>query len=156
MIRGVLKRLFDYAMTAGLNAINPVMALPMRHVHRARSRDRALAPQLILLTPVRKSELMLACWEHVDVEKAEWHIPAENSKTGKPHIVYLSLQALALFAELRSLAGGQRAGAARARVADQAVCAQRDEQCAEGGAVRPGHPAFTIHDLRRTASTLLH
>ncbi|MFN8999997.1 MAG: tyrosine-type recombinase/integrase, partial [Betaproteobacteria bacterium] len=47
VIRGVLKRLFDYAMTAGLTATNPVMALPMRHVHRARSRDRALAPQEI-------------------------------------------------------------------------------------------------------------
>jgi hypothetical protein len=30
----------------------------------------------------RKSELMLARWEHVDVEKAEWHIPGENSTTG--------------------------------------------------------------------------
>ena len=72
MIRGVLKRLFDYAMIAGLTTTNPVMALPMRHVHR----------------------------------KAEWSIPAEHSKTGKPHIVYLSPQALDLFAELRSLAGG--------------------------------------------------
>jgi hypothetical protein len=35
------KRLFEDAMTAGLTATNPVMALPMRHVHRARSRDRA-------------------------------------------------------------------------------------------------------------------
>ncbi len=41
------KRLFDYAMTAGLTATNPVMALPMRHVHRARSRDRALAPRAL-------------------------------------------------------------------------------------------------------------
>jgi len=38
--------------------------------------------------------MCIARWEHVDVEKAEWHIPAENSKTGKPHIVYLSPQAL--------------------------------------------------------------
>lgn len=98
-------------------------------MHRARSRDRALAPQeirlflkavmesnvrrqfkvalrLILLTLVRKSELMLARWEHVDFEKAEWSIPAEHSKTGKPHLVFLSPQALALFEELRSLAGG--------------------------------------------------
>ena len=133
-IRGVLKRLFDYAMTAGLLSVNPVLALPMRHVHKAKSRDRALSPDeirkflitafesnirrqfkiglhLILLTMVRKSELLLARWEHVDFEQAGWHIPAEHSKTGKPHIVYLSRQAI---------------------------------------------PAFTIHDLRRTASTLLH
>ncbi len=31
---------------------------------------------LILLTMVRKSELLLARWEHVDFEQAEWHIPA--------------------------------------------------------------------------------
>jgi integrase len=176
-IRGVLKRLFDYAMTAGLAATNPVMALPMRHVHRARSRERALAPdeirvflkavvesnvrrqfklalRLILLTLVRKSELMLARWEHVDVEKAEWHIPAENTKTGKPHIVYLSPQALALFAELRSLAGGSELvlpgrGSLTKPFAHNAInnalkVALRGQDI----------PAFTIHDLRRTASTL--
>ena len=65
-------------------------------------RQFKVALRLILLTLVRKSELMLARWEHVDVEKAEWHIPAENSKTGKPHIVCLSQQALAFCAELRS------------------------------------------------------
>ncbi len=69
-------------------------------------RQFKVALRLILLTLVRKSELMLARWEHVDVEKVERHIPTENSKTGKPHIVYLSPQALDLFAELRSLAGG--------------------------------------------------
>lgn len=57
---------------------------------------------------VRKSELLLACWEHVDFEQAEWHIPAEHSKTGKPHIVFLSRQAVALFRELRALAGGSQ------------------------------------------------
>ena len=61
---------------------------------------------LILLTMVRKSELLLARWEHVDLDAAEWHIPAEHSKTGKPHIVYLSTQAVALFKELHALAGG--------------------------------------------------
>jgi len=61
---------------------------------------------LILLTMVRKSELLFARWEHVDFEQAEWHIPAEHSKTGKPHIVFLSRQAIALFRELRALAGG--------------------------------------------------
>ncbi|MFN7726546.1 MAG: tyrosine-type recombinase/integrase [Rubrivivax sp.] len=128
-IRGLLKRLFDYAMTAGLVTANPVLALPMRHVHRAKSRDRALSPEeirvflmavfesnirrqfkiglhLILMTLVRKSELLLARWEHVDFDAAEWHIPAEHSKTGKPHLVFLSNQAVAMFRELQVLAGG--------------------------------------------------
>ncbi len=58
-------------------------------------------------------------------KQAEWQIPAEHSRTFKPHIVYLSRQAVARFKELQALAG-------------QDI------------------PAFTIHDLRRTASTLLH
>ncbi len=124
MIRGELKRLFDYAMTAGLTTINPLIALPMRHVHRSPTRDRALAPpetrvplkavmesnvrrqlkaapRRVLLTLVRKSALMRARSEHLDYEKAEWSIPAEHSKTGKPHLVFLSPQALGLFAQLR-------------------------------------------------------
>jgi integrase len=115
-----------------------------------------VALRLILLTLVRKSELMLARWEHVDVEKAEWHIPAENSKTGKPHIVYLSPQALALFDELRLLAGASELvlpgrGSLTKPFAHNAInnalkVALRGQDI----------PAFTIHDLRRTASTLLH
>jgi hypothetical protein len=46
-IRGLLKWLFDYAVTTGLAVSNPVLALPMRHVHKARSRDRALSPEEI-------------------------------------------------------------------------------------------------------------
>lgn len=42
-IRSVLKRFFDYAQTAGLVTTNPVLALPMRHVHKAKARERALS-----------------------------------------------------------------------------------------------------------------
>jgi integrase len=178
-IRSVLKRLFDYAQTAGLVATNPVLALPMRHVHKARARERALSPDeiraflkaafesnirrqfkiglhLILLTMVRKSELLLARWEHVDFEQAEWHIPAEHSKTGKPHIVFLSRQAIALFRELRALAGGSELvmpgrGSLTKPFAHNAINTAL-KTALQGQDI----PAFTIHDLRRTASTLLH
>lgn len=36
---------------------------------------------------VRKRELLLTRWEHVDFDCAEWRVPAEHSKTGKPHAV---------------------------------------------------------------------
>jgi integrase len=178
-IRGVLKRLFDYALTAGLATTNPVLALPMRHVHKAKSRERALSPEevrvflkaafesnirrqfkiglhLILLTMVRKSELLLARWEHVDFEHAEWHIPAEHSKTGKPHIVFLSRQSIALFKELQVLAGGSALvipgrGSLTKPFAHNAINTALKTALA-GQPI----PAFTIHDLRRTASTLLH
>ncbi|MCO5106224.1 MAG: tyrosine-type recombinase/integrase [Burkholderiaceae bacterium] len=178
-IRGLLKRLFDYAMTAGLVSVNPVLALPMRHVHRVKSRERALSPDeirsflkaafesnirrqfkiglhLILLTMVRKSELLLARWEHVDLEKAEWHIPAEHSKTGKPHSVYLSRQAVAMLRELKALAGGSKLvmpgrGSLTKPFAHNAI-----NNALKVALKGQDIPAFTIHDLRRTASTLLH
>jgi hypothetical protein len=46
-LRGVLRRLFDYGMTCGVVQSNPAYALPMRHVFKARSRDRVLVPQEI-------------------------------------------------------------------------------------------------------------
>lgn len=178
-IRGVLKRMFDYAMTAGLVTMNPVLALPMRHVHKAKARERALTPEeirrflkatfesnmrrqfkiglhLILLTMVRKSELLLARWSHVDFEQAEWHIPAEHSKTGKPHIVFLSRQCLALFKELQILAGGSELvvpgrGSLTKPFAHNAI-----NNALKVALAGQDIPAFTIHDLRRTASTLLH
>lgn len=178
-IRGLLKRMLDYAVTCGLLDHNPVMALPMRHVYRAAARDRALTPEeiqlflrsaqasnirrqfkialhLILLTLVRKSELLLAQWKDVHLDEAEWHIPQENSKTGKPHIVYLSKQAVLLFKELKVLAGNSAwvlpgRGTSTKPFAHNALnsalkVALQDQEI----------PAFTIHDLRRTASTLLH
>jgi integrase len=178
-IRGLLKRLFDYAMTCGLVSLNPVLALPMRHIHRSKSRERALTPDeiraflraalesnirrqfkiglhLILLTMVRKSELLLARWEHVDLAAAEWHIPAENSKTGRPHIVYLSRQAVGLFKELQVLAGGSELvmpgrGSLTKPFAHNAINTAL-KTALQGQDI----PSFTVHDLRRTASTLLH
>jgi integrase len=111
---------------------------------------------LILLTMVRKSELLLARWEHVDFEQAEWHIPAEHSKTGKPHIVFLSRQAVALFGELHALVGDSELvmpgrGSLTKPFAHNAINTAL-KTALQGQDI----PAFTIHDLRRTASTLLH
>ena len=41
-VRGLLKRMFDYAMTLGLVPFNPVLAIPSRHIHKAKPRDRYL------------------------------------------------------------------------------------------------------------------
>ena len=60
-------------------------------------RQFKLALHILLLTLSRKSELLLARWEHVNFEAGEWQIPEENAKTGKPHIVYMSSQVIGLF-----------------------------------------------------------
>jgi integrase len=109
-IRNLLKRLFDYAVARQVTATNPALALPMRFITKPKARERNLSPDeirvylqtlyrsnicrqfklglhLILLTMARKGELLAAKWSDVDFESAEWHVPVENSKTGKPHIV---------------------------------------------------------------------
>jgi len=77
-------------------------------------------------------------------------------KTGKPHIVYLSTQAIDLFEELRRLASGSEwvlpgRGTLKKPFAQDALNKALQNIIADTGLVY-----FTIHDLRRTASTLLH
>ena len=71
---------------------------------------RALLPQLdvtpygrllhfLLLTLARLGEATAACWRDVDLERGLWTIP--DTKSGEPHQVPLSRQALALLAAIR-------------------------------------------------------
>ena len=117
-------------------------------------RQFKLALHLILLTLVRKSELLLAQWWHVDFEGGEWHIPEQNSKTGKPHVVYLSKQAVELFRELKALAGSSE-WVLPGRGGSGKPFAHNALNKALNGVNVPIDP-FTIHDLRRTGSTRLN
>jgi integrase len=176
-IRNLIKRVFDYAVVCGVAQANPAMALPTRFITKIRTRTRALTPDeiriylhtlyrsnirrqfklalhLILLTLVRKAELLLAQWKDVDLEYGEWRVPAENSKTEQPHTIYLSRQATKILQEMKGLAGGSlwvmpgRSSLAKPfshNAMNQAM-----------GSITFEIPPFTIHDLRRTGSTLLH
>ncbi len=176
-MRKLIKRIFDYAVVCGAAQVNPALALPTRFITKARSRTRALAPDeirnylhtlyssnvrrqfklalhLLLLTLVRKSEMLLAQWKDVDLDTGEWQIPAENSKTGRPHIVYLSKQATDLFRGLRALAGDS-AWVLPGRGSLEKPFTHNALNQAMGSISFDIDP-FTIHDLRRTGSTLLH
>lgn len=63
------------------------------------------ALQLAALTFVRPGELRSAEWSEIDVDAAEWRIPAAKTKMRTEHVVPLSRQALAVLAELRLLTG---------------------------------------------------
>lgn len=65
-----------------------------------------LATRLLMLTFVRKLELIHAPWDELDLKRAEWVISAERMKMDKPHIIPLSRQAVACFARLQELACG--------------------------------------------------
>ena len=57
---------------------------------------------------VRPGELRQAEWVEIDLDRAEWCIPAERMKMKEPHIVPLSSQALAILRELQPLTGNGR------------------------------------------------
>ncbi len=54
---------------------------------------------------VRPGELRKAEWAEIDLDKAEWNIPAERMKMRTAHLVPLSTQAVAMLRELHQLTG---------------------------------------------------
>jgi integrase len=64
-----------------------------------------LAMKFLLLTFVRTGELRGAAWSEIDLDKAEWRIPAERMKMKDPHTVPLSRQAIAILKELQPITG---------------------------------------------------
>lgn len=65
-----------------------------------------LAIRLLMLTFVRKLELVQAKWDEFDLEAGEWVIPAERMKMDKPQIVPLSRQAVECMERLKPLSFG--------------------------------------------------
>jgi integrase len=176
-LRNLLKRIFDYAIVCGLVTVNPALATPTRFITRTRPRTRALssdevriyldvlyrsnirrqfklALHIILLTLVRKSELLQARWTDVDVERGEWLIPELNSKTGRPHTVYLSRQVREMFEELKTLSRESELGLPGRGTLRKPFAKNALNKALEG--VNFSIAPFTIHDLRRTGSTILH
>src|SRR6185503_18347965 len=63
------------------------------------------ALQLSALLFVRPGELRHAEWAEIDLEAAEWNIPAGKMKMRQPHLVPLCEQAVAILRELQPLTG---------------------------------------------------
>jgi len=181
-VRGIIKQVYDYAIGRQRATINPASQIPSKVIHKPQSRSRTLAeaeiraaieaidetactPQskralkLILMTLVRKGELRNAQWQHIDFTRCEWHIP--ETKNGKAHIVYLSSQAIALLTELKTLAGSSawvlpsRADPKK-RIGETTLNAVLYSIEQSKLRKKANWTRFTVHDLRRTASTLLH
>jgi integrase len=122
---------------------------------------RVVSELLYLQTMVRKSELQDATWDEVDFENAVWTIPKERMKRSKAHNVYLSRQVLDIMIALKTCAGNSKyllpsrydADAPMSRATFNRVTYAVVEQAKKDGL--PLEP-FTVHDLRRTGSTLLN
>jgi integrase len=66
------------------------------------------ALRLAPLVFVRPGELRKAEWSEIDLQQAEWKIPAEKMKGRIPHIVPLSTQAIDILLEIEPLTGSGR------------------------------------------------
>ncbi|MDH4555724.1 DUF4102 domain-containing protein [Pseudomonas sp. BN417] len=126
---------------------------------------------IALSTCCRIGELLNARWEHVDLTKGIWLIPAENSKNGKSHSVTLSSFAIRQFEKVRAL-NGHSAWCypntdANGPVSSKTVTKQLgDRQRLPGQNVMSNRSAkaqalllaggkWTPHDLRRTGATVM-
>jgi integrase len=183
-VRDIVKQIYGFAKANGAKVANPADEVGPASIATFAPKDRALTPpeiriafglvedvptlptirlglKLILLTMVRKSELLDGVWNEVDFEHAVWSIPKERMKRNKPHNVYLSRQSLDILIALKTCSGNSRyilpsrydsdAPMSRATFnrVTMAVVARAEKQ---GLPLQP----FTVHDLRRTGSTLLN
>ena len=130
-IRDIVKQIYAFAILHGEKVENPADDVKASSIAIFAPKDRALSPteirlafhqletiaayptiklalRLVLLSLVRKSELIEATWDEVDFENATWTISKERMKGRNPHVVYLSRQALDIFVALHTCAAGSR------------------------------------------------
>ena len=115
------------------------------------------ALRLIPLVFVRQIELRHAEWSELDLEKAEWRIPADKTKSGATHIVPLSRQAIQIIEELRPFTG-QGAAAKYLFPNTRTMSRPMSENTILGALRRMGFEKgeMTGHGFRSMASTLLN
>lgn len=183
-VRDILKQIYGFAILHGEKVANPADEVGPASIATFVPKDRSLSPseirvmlkqlehvptlptirlgmRLFLMTMVRKSELQDAVWDEVDFENAVWTIPKQRMKRSKAHNVYLSTQVLDIMVALKTCAGNSKyllpsrydADAPMSRATFNRVTYSVVEKAkSEGLPLEP----FTVHDLRRTGSTLLN
>ncbi|HWL05398.1 MAG TPA: tyrosine-type recombinase/integrase [Xanthobacteraceae bacterium] len=183
-VRDIVKLVYAFAILHGEKVPNPADEVGPASIATFVPKDRSLSPaeirvmlgqlehvatlptirlgmKLFLLTMVRKSELQDATWDEVDFENAVWSIPKERMKRSKAHNVYLAQQAIDILIALKTCAGNSKyllpsrydADAPMSRATfNRITTAVVSRAKTEGLPLEP----FTVHDLRRTGSTLLN
>ncbi|MBJ5108454.1 tyrosine-type recombinase/integrase, partial [Salmonella enterica subsp. enterica serovar Typhimurium] len=179
--REIISSVYRYANDRGHGLFNPAADIKPSSIAMFKPRERTLSPEevgiffralddvgamgtmkmaikLVLLTMVRKNEFISATWSEIDFTKWTWTIPVDRMKAGRAHVIYLPKQAQDLLVGLQMCAGGSEylvpgrynfrkplSNAALNSLIDRTVEAiNKDDEKIHG---------FTVHDLRRTAST---
>jgi integrase len=176
--RNIIKRMYEYAISRQAATVNPAQQIVARYIATPQSRTRVLTPDelgtvlrtiyasdmsrpyklalhLLVITMVRKSELIESEWAEFDLEAGIWRIPAERMKKDREHWVHLSDQARAMLAELKTLSHSERyVFPMRRGYEDRPIAKSTLNQAVRAMASEVQH--FVLHDFRRTASTHLH
>jgi integrase len=174
-----LGALFNWAIEKDRLTVSP--AERVRPVTQERARDRVLnddelrwlrpacdeigwpfgpLAKLLLLTAQRRDEVAGMTWAEVDIDKAVWTIPRHKTKNDREHEVALSaaatavLQSLPRYADLvftTTLNTAVSGFSKSKRRLDAAMLAAKQAELGthKGDAI----PNWTLHDLRRTATT---
>jgi len=197
-LRAVVHHVYEYAYAKGQDVMSPAIRVKASLIATIKSKERSLSPQeirafseavpqsgahpqvklgmeVLLLTMVRKRELLLAKWAEIDFERAVWTIPTDRMKRRLSHNVYLSDQAVDLLKRLKELSGDsehvlppvsprskmkdgrtkpkeERSKTMGIRTLNAYINRTVTHMSKAGAAI----PEFTPHDLRRTASTALN
>lgn len=177
-LRAHLNTLFNWAKGRDIIQVNPLDGIKPPAPEKARDRvltndeirlfwqasmgmEYPFGPlyRVLLLTGQRLREVAEMTWQEVDGDT--WTLPASRSKNGDEHVVPLSPEVVAILEALPKIgrfiftttgkspvSGFTRAKARADRLMGEA--ANRDLPAGSDPVVVP---AFTIHDLRRTAAT---
>ncbi|EFO1056031.1 site-specific integrase [Escherichia coli] len=182
--REIISSVYRHANDRGHGLFNPAADIKPSSIAIFKPRERTLTPEeiglffrtldaigamgtmkmalkLVLITMVRKGEFTNATWDEIDFKKWTWKIPSDRMKGSRAHVIYLPKQAQDILVWLQMCAGGSEylvpgrynfrkplSNAALNSLIDRTVkIINEDGEHIQG---------FTVHDMRRTASTLLH
>jgi integrase len=174
--RNVVKRLYAYLMARQLATRNPAAIVPARSIATFDSRTRVLsgdeigtmlraidassirrplklALHLLVLTMVRKSDLVESTWAEFDLDNALWTIPAARLNTDRARLVYLPHQAVSMLRELDRAKASRNFVFPSVRGDDRPIARSTLNQAVKALGLEVEH--FVLHDFRRTASTHL-
>lgn len=182
--REVVLMVFRHAIARGQKVPNPAEEVAPSTIATFEPKDRSLTPEeiglfyeylervgttpsiraackLLLLTMLRKGELCNAKWSDVSFQEATLTVPASRMKARRPHLVFLSQQALDLLMALKMFAGGSEyvfPGRYESHEPMSAATLNRVMTLSWQYAQKDGKALgkFGPHDMRRTASTILH
>jgi integrase len=175
-LKSTISQVYRYAIACGMAYANPARDLSFALAPRRNRPHSALidpkrvgclmrdidiypvqatrcALKLLPLTFVRPGELRQAEWQEMDIDGAEWRIPAERMKMRRPHIVPLSRQAVSILKTLQGLTGEGRWLFPQARNRAKPMCGKTVNYALRR--LGYGKDVMVGHGFRAMASSLL-